>query len=153
MNVCVSHLSWSFCAQGPAEFHIDSIYVVPGVGLVVGGVVRRTPGLGNSSKVCCVCTVHAQDQVVYALDSICFWVQTKWASRVPVAGRVPRLFPVHLGFRPCSWLDLQGSSRLWWLRSVYQPILCRELFLFMAECMAGRVGAKFSAMWHFSYMC
>ncbi|CAK9016295.1 General transcription factor 3C polypeptide 5 [Durusdinium trenchii] len=26
--------------SGPAEFHIDSIYVVPGVGLVVGGVVR-----------------------------------------------------------------------------------------------------------------
>ncbi|CAJ1357698.1 unnamed protein product [Effrenium voratum] len=27
-------------SRGPAEFHIDSIYVVPGVGLVVGGVVR-----------------------------------------------------------------------------------------------------------------
>ncbi|CAL1137035.1 unnamed protein product [Cladocopium goreaui] len=26
--------------SSPAEFHIDSIYVVPGVGLVVGGVVR-----------------------------------------------------------------------------------------------------------------
>jgi len=26
--------------NSPAEFHIDSIYVVPGVGLVVGGVVR-----------------------------------------------------------------------------------------------------------------
>ena len=26
--------------SSPAEFHIDSIYIVPGVGLVVGGIVR-----------------------------------------------------------------------------------------------------------------
>ena len=41
----ISHLSFQdsglFRApNSPAEFHIDSIYVVPGVGLVVGGIVR-----------------------------------------------------------------------------------------------------------------
>ena len=137
---------------------------MPGVGLVVGGVVRRIPGLGlglglgNSSNVCCVC--------------VCVYVRRTGSGRI-CPGQHLLLGPDKVsqpGAR-CreSSSNVAGASGLAFFLCLSQlarfkpvmvaahclqdRILQRLVLSYGRVSMARCVSEKSSAMWHFSHMC